>query len=132
MKEAILFQQEGVYFNPARVNDDILGNAMVQEKNGNVSYVVMHGRGIEDIMIAVSGGRVRQAEIRTGNHRVSDNSIVKRLYLTLHDQEFQLAVGRMGMVLDCPVSKGDYVDDAIGISTKRNYDYGPKTSEQLC
>lgn len=129
MKEAILFQQDGVYFNPARVNADVLGMAMVQEKNGNVGYVVRHGHGIEGIMIAVSGGRVRQSEICVGNHRVSDNSIVKRLYLTLHDQEFQLAVGRMGMVLECPVAKGDYFDDAIGICTKRSYDYGPKTSE---
>lgn len=105
---------------------------MVDKNGGSVEYVVKRGKGISDIMVAVSAGKARQSEIVLGNHRVSDHSIIKRLYLVLHDQEFQLAIGRMGTLLKCPVAKGDYFDDAIGISTKRNFNYGPKNSMSKC
>lgn len=119
VRDIILFQRCGHYFNPSRVKVERLDTA----KAGNVTTIVEHGDGSSKFLVAVSVGAVTECNLVLARPQsIGDTTFTdKRVSMLLHSQEFELMVGKFGMVFGFDTITADLENGSLTFLTRRSY-----------
>jgi hypothetical protein len=131
LKDAVVFDKAGLYFNPSRVDPSAL--AINPGPGNNTSHIILPHGNPYSYMMALSTGYVADCNLISPKvTRTSDNEWrMKRISIILHTQEFERMVACFGMVFDFESIDANYADAALIFTTRREYfrDYRDKRSK---